>query len=131
MVRIFQALNGSQDSELKHAETDRFRIEYHEGALNYRTNIKKSLPSGFLNPYKGSLSVSLSSQFVHFLHTNPVAKNFYRWSSTTTIAEEVFWSTMIHNLYLKPPGGYPGWFLSTDQKLMCPHFHLLQYCKSA
>jgi len=108
MVRIFQALNGSQDSELTHAQGNRFRTEFHEGEPIYETKIKKSVPPDFLIPYKGSAAVSLSREFVHFLLTNPDAKNFYRWCSTMNNAEEQFWSTMVHNLHVKPPSGYPG-----------------------
>jgi len=111
MVRIFQALNGSQDSELEHAKGFMVRTEYHEGEPIYQTKIKKSVPPDGLILFKGGMDVSLTREFVHFLLTNPVAKNFYRWCGTTHTAEELFWSTMIHNLLVKPPSGYPGIYL--------------------
>jgi len=108
MVRIFQILNGSQDSELIYPLPRRFLHEFHEFEPTYETEIKKSMPPDFLIPYKGGLAVSLTREFVHFLLTNPIAKSFYRWCNTTDSAEEHFWSTMIHNLHVKPPSGYPG-----------------------
>jgi len=112
MIRIFQALNGSQDSELAHAQAQRFRTEFHEDhgktEGEWHTKIRKSVPPGFLVPYKGSMAVSLSRPFALFVLDHPVARRLFNWSRTTFIAEEQFWATLVHNLNLDPPGGYPG-----------------------
>lgn len=108
MIRIFQIFNGSQDSELSTAQSERYVKEVHEGVGDWETNIRKPLPPGHFVPYKGSMAVSLSRRFVEFVFRNPAAQKLYRWSNTTMMAEEQFWSTLVHNPQSERVGGYPG-----------------------
>lgn len=108
-VEIMQILNGTQDAELSEGQTERFRQFYIEAALDESKKfMKKSLPPGNMVIYKGSMAVTLSRDFVRFLFENPIAKEFYNWSQTMRIAEEQFFSTLVHNLHTGVPGGFPG-----------------------
>lgn len=109
MVEIMQILNGSQDSELSKGQAKKFLIFYNESRLDEsRKFIKKSLPPGYMTIYKGSLASTLSRDFVTFVFNNQVAKEFYHWSKSSWAPEEQFWSTLIHNLHIGVPNGFPG-----------------------
>lgn len=109
ILEIMKILNGSQDAELAFGQSERFRLYHRESSIDAtRRNDRKPIPPGNLVVYKGSMSATMSNEFVQFLFHNPVAIQFFNWSQTMFAAEEQFWSTMIHNLHLNPPGGFPG-----------------------
>jgi hypothetical protein len=116
-IQIMKIFNGAQDSLLAYSEADRNRkyfdvVRYSTTMNDHRDPKKmdqtKSIPPGNLFEFKGSLATTMSKEFVEFLFANPVAKKFYNWVNSSYCPEEYYWSTLIHNLHINSPGGFPG-----------------------
>jgi hypothetical protein len=125
-VKIMKIFNGAQDSLLEPSWSNRtrhyfdvkFDSEYKEHHIDRtKNNALKNIPPGGLVEYKGSLATTMSREFVEFVFTNPVAKKFYEWVNSSFCPEEFYWSTILHNLHLNPPGGFPGACLSNYAEL--------------
>ncbi|XP_062570789.1 beta-1,3-galactosyl-O-glycosyl-glycoprotein beta-1,6-N-acetylglucosaminyltransferase-like [Saccostrea cucullata] len=96
IVKILKILNGSNDAEgtLKRANKERWNI--------------KEKPPHNINPVKGSIHVTLNRQFVEYVISNPVAKDFLNWVNKTDIPDETYFASLIHNPHLGIPGSFKG-----------------------
>lgn len=109
MVRILKLFDGANDVELSGGQADRFRYYHVDGSLDEtKGDMKRPVPPDGLIVYKGSYAATMSRDFVSFLLENPAAKRFLEWSNCTWAPEEQFWSTLVHNVQLNPPGAFPG-----------------------
>ncbi len=133
MVEIFKILNGSNDAELNRANPERYRnpalfipnetdfdlkvlpsdsLEIKK-VFNGRWVVNKSetktKPPNGLALYKGSFQTSLSRDFVNFLFSSAVARQFQSWTRDTFIPDELYLQSLIHNAqFSEIPGTFPG-----------------------
>lgn len=62
-----------------------------------------------IRPYKGSVHVVLSRDFVDFLLHNKTSLDFLNWvEKDTHIPDELYFTTMNNNWHLQAPGSNPG-----------------------
>ncbi|CAL8294021.1 unnamed protein product [Gadus morhua 'NCC'] len=117
LVMELKALNGSnmlessRPSELKKQrfvfqyELQNMPYEYHKLPVK-TTRLKDAAPHN-IQVFIGSAYFVLSRDFVTFVTTSPVAKDFLAWSADTYSPDEHFWATLV-----RVPG-VPGHILRT------------------
>ncbi|XP_072520925.1 beta-1,3-galactosyl-O-glycosyl-glycoprotein beta-1,6-N-acetylglucosaminyltransferase 4 [Salminus brasiliensis] len=115
LVEELKKLNGtnmlesSRPSQLKKERFD-FQHELQEVPYEYQklpiktTNAKSPPPHG-IEMFIGSAYFVLSRDFVHYVQTNEVAKDFLDWSADTYSPDEHFWATLARVPGV--PGGIP------------------------
>lgn len=105
LVRELKKLNGanmlesSRPSELK---KQRFSFQhelkdvpYEYQKLPVRTALPKSPPPHGIEMFIGSAYFVLSHDFVQYVQTSQLAKDFLKWSSDTYSPDEHFWATLV------------------------------------
>lgn len=72
-----------------------------------RWNINEK-PPHTIQPVKGSVHVTLNRKVVEYVINNDVAADFLKWVNKTSIPDETFFATLIHNPELGIPGSFKG-----------------------
>uniref|UniRef100_A0A914WBK8 Uncharacterized protein n=1 Tax=Plectus sambesii TaxID=2011161 RepID=A0A914WBK8_9BILA len=121
LVRILDKLQGSNDVKLrewKHRMPKGMSWDFAD--LNILPNSNLFRGKEALNISKGSVATSLSRAFVEFAVTSIDTTVLLKHLDSFTIADEIFFATINHNLALNPPGGYPGKCLLKGTQLLKP-----------
>ncbi|XP_030625546.1 beta-1,3-galactosyl-O-glycosyl-glycoprotein beta-1,6-N-acetylglucosaminyltransferase 4-like [Chanos chanos] len=105
LVADLKSLNGAnmlestRPSEMK---KKRFQFQYVLKDYNFeyqklpvKTSKKKDLPPHNIEVFVGSAYFVLSREFVGFVQTSPLVKDFLAWSEDTYSPDEHFWATLI------------------------------------
>uniref|UniRef100_A0A915K9D1 Uncharacterized protein n=1 Tax=Romanomermis culicivorax TaxID=13658 RepID=A0A915K9D1_ROMCU len=109
------------EANIKYGEPYRYIGYFEENFVDVeKQKMNKPLPPGDLYIYKGSLASTLTREFTNFVFENTVAQQYYQYSKDMLIPEEQYWVTLIHNLHIRPPGGFPG---------MCKHYFWYRWKK--
>ncbi|XP_076854191.1 beta-1,3-galactosyl-O-glycosyl-glycoprotein beta-1,6-N-acetylglucosaminyltransferase 4 [Brachyhypopomus gauderio] len=92
-------LETSRPSDLK-KERFSFQYELQEVPYEYqrlpvRTTFTKSPPPHDIEMFIGSAYFVLSHDFVHYVQTSHLAKDFLEWSADTYSPDEHFWATLV------------------------------------
>lgn len=105
LVEELKKLNGanmlesSQPSELKRQrfgfQHELQEVPYEYQKLPVRTTHAKSPPPHEIEMFTGSAYFVLSRDFVHYVQTSQVAKDFLEWSADTYSPDEHFWATLV------------------------------------
>uniref|UniRef100_K1RB74 Beta-1,3-galactosyl-O-glycosyl-glycoprotein beta-1,6-N-acetylglucosaminyltransferase 4 n=1 Tax=Magallana gigas TaxID=29159 RepID=K1RB74_MAGGI len=94
LVKILQIFNGSNDGEgtIKRANKERWNIT--------------EKPPHTIQPVKGSVHVTLNRKVVEYVINHDVAADFLTWVNKTSIPDETFFASLIHNPQLGIPGSF-------------------------
>ena len=79
------------------------RIKY-----KYNTTVTKPPPPHNINPFKGSIYITASREFIKFLMEDTRSQDFLDWIKDTMHPDETFFSSINSNNHLKAPGSYTG-----------------------
>ncbi|XP_013411058.1 beta-1,3-galactosyl-O-glycosyl-glycoprotein beta-1,6-N-acetylglucosaminyltransferase isoform X2 [Lingula anatina] len=108
LVKILKAYGGANDMEgtLKRRNMDRFTKEW-DGHLHLTGQTLPPAPFGIV-PTKGAVHITATWGFVNFTLTDPIAKEFLKWTRKTHRACETFFTSLNHNPHLMVPGSFTG-----------------------
>ncbi|XP_062310817.1 beta-1,3-galactosyl-O-glycosyl-glycoprotein beta-1,6-N-acetylglucosaminyltransferase 4 [Osmerus eperlanus] len=115
LVRELRALNGSsmlESSRPSQLKKQRFLFQhelkdvpYEYRRLPVRTGRPKAPPPHALQVFSGSAYFVLPRDFVSFVGSSPVARDFLAWSADTYSPDEHFWASLVRVPGV--PGGIP------------------------
>ena len=83
------------------------------------TFIPKSSPPHNLTINKGTTHIAASRAFVQFAVEDPRSQDLLEWLRDARVPDEMFWSTLNHNMVLRAPGSYTGQYSTHRTYLLC------------
>ncbi|XP_014785428.1 beta-1,3-galactosyl-O-glycosyl-glycoprotein beta-1,6-N-acetylglucosaminyltransferase 3 [Octopus bimaculoides] len=122
IVKILKIYNGSNDIEgltNEHALLGRAKFKHkiikksktRDELILVKTKIRQPDPPHKIRLVKGSAYGVFSRDFVYYVSTSNISKNFQKWVADVYSPDEFFWSTLHHaafNPHLNVPGSYSG-----------------------
>lgn len=99
LVQVMKILNGSIDISLYNPQ--------HHTFFSY-SNIQNPVLPGGLVLFKSSFAVTMPREFITFIFDNKLAQELYLWFNNSICTEEMYFSTLVHNNFIKAPGSFPG-----------------------
>ncbi|XP_055861324.1 beta-1,3-galactosyl-O-glycosyl-glycoprotein beta-1,6-N-acetylglucosaminyltransferase-like [Biomphalaria glabrata] len=129
-VKILKSLNGKNDihESYKARIKDRFQSEY--SVINGKmtaSQVTMAPPPYNLTITKGQAYNSFTREFVEWVLTEQIPRDFLTWSEKTYSPDEHYWGTLnnlYHNQFLNTPGGFQG---EPDKKGYITKFISWQY----
>ncbi|ESO83625.1 hypothetical protein LOTGIDRAFT_73453, partial [Lottia gigantea] len=103
LVKILKSYQGAND------------ILGKENGMNPDRVDPKNPPPHNIKVCKGSVHMTASRAFIHYVLFNQTAQDLLEWSKTMLVPDESFFTSLNNNPHLKVPGSYIGKYLNVKR----------------